>query len=109
MLREELLETVAQTAGRLSELRFDTDLDVSHAVVRYIELIKLAALIERPEDQEVAEALPEINARLLRAVTSEQREIFDTTALDDYRLETERGERQRAQALSARVEPSLEA
>ena len=36
-----------RTAGRLGELRFDTDLDVSHAVVRYLELIKLAALVER--------------------------------------------------------------
>ena len=33
--------TVSQVGGRLGELRFDTDLDVSHAVVRYLELIKL--------------------------------------------------------------------
>src|SRR5205823_7078062 len=75
MMREELLDTVARTAGRLGELRFDTDLDVSHAVVRYLELLKLAALLERPAEQDVADALPEINARLARAVTSEQREI----------------------------------
>ena len=47
MLRDELLTTVAQVGGRLGELRFDTDLDVSHAVVRYLELLKLAALMER--------------------------------------------------------------
>ena len=41
LLRDELLTTVAQVGGRLGELRFDTDLDVSHAVVRYLELIKL--------------------------------------------------------------------
>ena len=86
ILRDELLDTVARTAGRLSELRFDTDLDVSHAVVRHLELIKLAALLERPDGQTVVDALPEINARLARAVTSEQREIFPTSALDDYLL-----------------------
>ncbi len=47
MLRDELLTTVSQVGGRLGELRFDTDLDVSHAVVRYLELLKLAALLER--------------------------------------------------------------
>ena len=41
ILRDELLTTVAQVGGRLGELRFDTDLDVSHAVVRYLELLKL--------------------------------------------------------------------
>ena len=40
-----------RAGGRLGELRFDTDLDVSHAVVRYLELLKLAALIARPEGQ----------------------------------------------------------
>jgi DNA helicase-2/ATP-dependent DNA helicase PcrA len=109
MLREELLETVARTAGRLGEMRFDTDLDVSHAVVRYLELIKLAALVERPAGQSVEDALPELNARLGRAVTAEQREIFQTSALDDYVLDTERSERRRAAAVAAREEPSLEA
>ena len=47
LLRDELLTTVSQVGGRLGELRFDTDLDVSHAVVRYMELLKLAALLER--------------------------------------------------------------
>jgi len=85
LLRDELLTTVAQVGGRLGELRFDTDLDVSHAVVRYLELIKLAALLERtgPEGMSVGEALPEVNARLLQAATAEQREIFETSALDE--------------------------
>src|SRR5204863_159582 len=109
LLREELLETVSRTASRLGELRFDTDLDVSHAVVRYLELIKLAALIERPAGQSVEDALPEINARLGRAVTAEQREILQTSALDEYVLDAERSELRRAAAVAARDEPSLEA
>ena len=111
LLRDELLTTVSQVGGRLGELRFDTDLDVSHAVVRYLELIKLAALLERAGPggaQSVADALPEVNARLLQASTSEQREIFETSALDEYLLDAERDERLRARAVAARTEPSLE-
>jgi DNA helicase-2/ATP-dependent DNA helicase PcrA len=109
LLRDELLTTVAQVGGRLGELRFDTDLDVSHAVVRYLELLKLSALLERSRaGQPVEEALPEVNARLLQAATWEQREIFETSALDDYLLDAERDERLRARAVAARTEPSLE-
>ena len=50
LLRDELLTTVAQVGGRLGELRFDTDLDVSHAVVRYLEVLKLSALMERTRE-----------------------------------------------------------
>jgi DNA helicase-2/ATP-dependent DNA helicase PcrA len=108
MLRDELLEGVARTGGRLGELRFDTDLDISHAVVRYLELLKLSALIARPEGQGVAEAIRDVNARILQAVTSEQREIFTTSPLDGYLLDAERDDRRRAQATIARAEPSLE-
>jgi DNA helicase-2/ATP-dependent DNA helicase PcrA len=110
LLRDELLTTVAQVGGRLGELRFDTDLDVSHAMVRYLELLKLAALLERTKsgDQDVAEALPEVNASLLQAATAEQREIFETSALDEYLLDAERDERLRQRAVAARSEPSLE-
>jgi DNA helicase-2/ATP-dependent DNA helicase PcrA len=108
MLRDELLEGMARTGGRLSELRFDTDIDISHAVVRYLELLKLSALIARPEGQGVAEAIRDVNARILQAVTSEQREIFTSSPLDDYLLDAERDDRRRAQATVAREEPSLE-
>jgi DNA helicase-2/ATP-dependent DNA helicase PcrA len=108
MMRDELLAGTARAGGRLSELRFDTDLDVSHAVVRYLELLKLAALISRPEGQSVAESLHDVNSRILQAVTSEQREIFTSSMLDDYLLDAERDTRRRAQAMVARDEPSLE-
>ncbi len=110
LLRDELLHTIAQVGGRLGELRFDTDLDVSHAVVRHLEVLKLSALMERARaGQAVAEALPEVNARLLQAVTAEQREIFETSALDEYLLDAERDEALRARAVAKRTEPSLEA
>ena len=110
MLRDELLTTVSQVGGRLGELRFDTDLDVSHAVVRYLELLKLAALLERTRagEQEVGDVLGEVNARLLQAATAEQREIFETSALDEYLLDAERDEKLRSRAVAQRTEPSLE-
>ena len=111
LLRDELLEGTTRAGGRLGELRFDTDLDVSHAVVRYLELLKVAALIARggwDENPSVAESLRDINSRILQAVTAEQREIFESSALDDYLLDAERDARRRAQAIAARDEPSLE-
>jgi DNA helicase-2/ATP-dependent DNA helicase PcrA len=108
LLRDELLQATVRTGGRLAELRLDTDLDVSHAVVRYLELLKLAALIARPEGQGVAEALRDVNARILQAVTAEQKEIFTSSALDDYLLDAEQDARRRAHVIAARDEPSLE-
>ena len=121
LLREEVLGDVTRIAGRLGELRLDTDLDVSHGIVRYLELIKLAALVERPPGQNAAAALADINARLLAATTPLQREIYESSLLDDLLTETDgdgAGERsklgQRAigasgLGLGPRGEPSLEA
>ena len=97
-----------RAAGRLAELRFDTDLDVSHAVVRYLELLKVAALIARGDGQPAADALHDVNARIAQAVTAEQREIFVSSPLDEYLLDAERDARRRSQMLAARDEPSLE-
>jgi DNA helicase-2/ATP-dependent DNA helicase PcrA len=112
LLRDELLEGTMRAAGRLGELRLDTDLDVTHAVVRYLELLKVAALIARIDGDDgkgMADALHDVNARILQAVTFEQREVFTSSALDEYLLDTERDARRRAQAIAARDEPSLEA
>jgi CRISPR/Cas system-associated exonuclease Cas4 (RecB family) len=114
LLREEVLDSVARIGGRLGELRLDTDLDISHGVVRYLELLKLSALLQRAEGQSVAEALSDINVRLLAATTPLQREIFQTSTLDDT-LSGAFGdgtagagdERALALALAPREEPSL--
>ncbi len=108
MLRDELLEGTIRAGGRLGELRFDTDLDVSHAVVRYLELLKVAALIARGGGDGVAEALHDVNGRIAQAVTAEQREILSCSPLDGYLLDADRDTRRRAQVLAARDEPSLE-
>ncbi len=116
ILREEVLGDVTRIAGRLGELRLDTDLDVSHGIVRYLELIKLAALAERAPGQSVEAALADINARLLAAATPLQREIYESSPLDELLGGAERTEGGRVRAGGARAgamgprgEPSLEA
>ena len=47
LLRAEVLGGRCADRGPPGELRLDTELDVSHGVVRYLELLKLAALRER--------------------------------------------------------------
>ncbi len=86
LMREEVLASVGRIGGRLGELRLDTDLDISHGVVRYLELLKLSALLQRPPGEDIAEALSDINARLLAAATPLQREILQTSTLDDALL-----------------------
>jgi DNA helicase-2/ATP-dependent DNA helicase PcrA len=108
-LRDELLGDVQRTARGLSELRFDTDLDVTHAVARYLEILKVAALLERPAGQSVADALPGINQHLLSAVSPLQREVLVSSTLDDVLVDAERDDRARTAARAARSEPSLEA
>jgi DNA helicase-2/ATP-dependent DNA helicase PcrA len=109
MMRDELLDTVSEVGGRLSEMRLDTYLDVSGSVVRYLELLKLAALIERSKQgQSVADALPEVNDLLLQEATPDQRELFRTSALDDYLRDAEADERRRAAAIAAGADASLE-
>jgi DNA helicase-2/ATP-dependent DNA helicase PcrA len=121
LMREEVLGGAVRIAGRLGELRLDTDLDISHGVVRYLELVKVAALKDRPPGQSVAEALADINQRLLAACTPLQREIFQTSTLDETLLATEREEPQgdgpprpaltkdANSAFARREEPSLQA
>jgi len=90
-------------------MRLDTYLDVSQAVARYLELVKVAALIERSKDgQPVAEALPEVNDLLLQAASPAQAELFTASALDGYLRDAEHSERRREEALADAAEPSLE-
>jgi DNA helicase-2/ATP-dependent DNA helicase PcrA len=79
-------------------------------MVRYLELIKVAALIERNRDGEpLPTALREINDLLLQVATPEQREAFEQSALDEYLLDAARDERRRAEAvLGGRAEPALD-
>jgi DNA helicase II / ATP-dependent DNA helicase PcrA len=91
LMRDELLDTVARVGGRLGEMRLDTYLDVDQAMARYLELIKVAALIERArEGQPLDAALPEVNEILAQCATAEQREIFQESGLDGWLRDTGR-------------------
>ena len=91
IMRDELLDTVARVGGRLGEMRLDTYLDVDQAVARYLELIKVAALIERArEGQSLETALPEVNEILAQCATPEQRDIFQESGLDGWLRDTGR-------------------
>lgn len=100
-LREEVLGGATRIAGHIGELRLDTDLDISHGVVRYLELVKLAALKDRPPGQSLEQALDDINVRLLAACTPLQREIFETSTLDESLLAGD------TPTFARREEPSL--
>jgi DNA helicase-2/ATP-dependent DNA helicase PcrA len=82
IVSEEVLADVVRIGGRMGELRLDTDLDISHGVARYLELLKLSALAQRPAEQSVGDALQDVNARLLMAATALQREILQSSPLD---------------------------
>src|SRR5919106_1782888 len=91
LMRDELLDTVARVGGRLGEMRLDTYLDVDQAMARYLELIKVAALIERTrEGQALDAALTEVNEILTQCATAEQREIFEESGLDGWLRDTGR-------------------
>lgn len=108
MIRDEVLESSWRAGSALSEMRLDTAEDVNAAVARYLELIKLASLLQRPDREATREALGAINELLSRVATSEQRAVFETSALDDYVLGEEKAREGRRDAVAARREPSLE-
>jgi superfamily I DNA/RNA helicase/RecB family exonuclease len=109
LMRDELLDTVARVGGRLTDMRLDTYIDVDQAVARYLELLKVAALIERgKEGQDVAEALPEVNEILGQAATPGQREVLATSALDDWLRDADRDLSHGPVATENGSEPSLD-
>jgi DNA helicase-2/ATP-dependent DNA helicase PcrA len=85
IMRDELLDTVQRVGGRLGEMRLDATLDVSQAVARYLELLKVAALIERSKaGQPLDDALTEVNQLLAAGASPEQRDVLESSSLDDW-------------------------
>ena len=109
VMRDELLDTVARVGGRLGEMRLDTYLDVDQAVSRYLELIKVAALIERAKEGQTLDAsLPAVNEILAQCATPEQREILEASALDGWLRDSEREPDSRPAVDGNGSEPSLD-
>jgi DNA helicase-2/ATP-dependent DNA helicase PcrA len=108
-LREQVLEASWRAGRELSEPRLDTAIDVNRAIARYLELLKLAALAQRPGDEPTAEAIEAVNGLLRQVATPEQQAELDASALDAYLLDSERERGRRLELVAARDEPSLEA
>jgi superfamily I DNA/RNA helicase/RecB family exonuclease len=108
-LREEVLEASWSAGRELSEPRLDTVVDVNRAIARHLELLKLAALAQRPGEEATAEAIDAINGLLRQIATPEQQAELDASPLDDYLLGSERERDGRRRLIAARHEPSLEA
>ncbi len=109
MLREEVLEASWKAGRELSEPRLDTAVDVNRAIARYLELLKLAALAQRPGDEATAEAVEAVNGLLRQVATPEQQAELDASPLDSYLLDSERERGRRRELIAAREEPSLAA
>jgi DNA helicase-2/ATP-dependent DNA helicase PcrA len=109
MLREEMLEASWKAGRELSEPRLDTAVDVNRAIARYLELLKLAALAQRPGDEATAEAIEAVNGLLRQVATPEQQAELDASSLDAYLLGSEREREGRRKLIATRQEPSLEA
>jgi superfamily I DNA/RNA helicase/RecB family exonuclease len=108
-LREEVLEASWKAGRELSEPRLDTAVDVNRAIARYLELLKLAALAQRPGNEATAEAIEAVNGLLRQVATPEQQAELDASSLDSYLLGSEREREGRRKLIAARQEPSLEA
>lgn len=108
MIRDEVLESSWRAGSALSEMRLDTAEDLNAAVARYLELIKLASLLQRPGQEAARDVLDAVNELLARVATPEQRAALETSALDDYVLGEERERDARRDLVAARREPSLE-
>ena len=104
-----MLEASWKAGRELSEPRLDTAVDVNRAIARYLELLKLAALAQRPGDEATAEAIEAVNGLLRQVATPEQQAELDASSLDSYLLDSEREREGRRRLIAARHEPSLEA
>ena len=109
MLRDEVLEASWRAGAALSEMRLDTADDVNRAVARYFELLKMAALIQRPGEESERESLAALNELLGRIATPEQLAELQRSALDEYVLDEGRDRTRRSEQLASRAEPGLEA
>jgi DNA helicase II / ATP-dependent DNA helicase PcrA len=108
-LREEVLEASWRAGRELSEPRLDTVVDLNRAIARHLELLKLAALAQRPGEEATAEAIEAVNGLLRQVASPEQQAELDASPLDAYLLGSERERDGRRRLIAARHEPSLEA
>ncbi|HEX3562773.1 MAG TPA: ATP-dependent DNA helicase, partial [Solirubrobacterales bacterium] len=109
MIQDEVLEEAWKAGGKLREPRLDTYVDVTRAVARFLELVKLAGLIQGSGEEPVSDALAATNDLLDHAISPEQRSALHDSGLDAYLLDEEGAAKRRRELIEQRDEPSLEA
>jgi DNA helicase-2/ATP-dependent DNA helicase PcrA len=109
MMRDEVIEASWRAGRELIEPRLDTPTDLNRAIVRYLELLKLSALAQRPGGGLDPDAIGAINGLLGQVATPEQMAELERSTLDPYLLANERERDMRQQLIDARSEPSLAA
>jgi len=109
MMRDEVLESSWRAGRELIEPRLDTPTDLNRAIARYLELLKLSALSQRPDGELDPEAIAAINGLLGQVATPEQVAELGQSSLDGYLLANERERDLRQRLIDARSEPSLAA
>jgi len=109
MIQDEVLEEAWRAGGKLREPRLDTYVDVNRAVARFLELVKLAGLIQGSSEEPVSDSLAVVNDLLEQAISSEQRAALRGSGLDAYLLDEEGAAKRRRELIAKRDEPSLEA
>jgi DNA helicase-2/ATP-dependent DNA helicase PcrA len=108
-LRQEAIGEVADVARGIGEMRLDAHLVAAGAVARYLELVKLAALMDRRPGEGLEETIAEVNRALLQGASAEQREAFLASPLDGRLMEAGEESTRRSEIVSSRAEPSLAA
>lgn len=108
-LRDEVMGDLAQVGSRMGEMRLDAHLDAVRATSRYLELLKVAALMERPAGQDLEEAIGDLNRLLIEGASAQQREGFLASHLDQHLLTARREQLDRRELIKKGVQQSLEA
>src|SRR5215204_516439 len=108
MIQDEVLEEAWRAGGKLREPRLDTYLDVTRAVARFLELVKLAGLIQGSSEEPVSDSLAAINDLLEHAVSPGQRRALRDSGLDACLMDEEGAAKRRRELIAKRDEPSLE-
>jgi DNA helicase-2/ATP-dependent DNA helicase PcrA len=109
MMRDEVLESSWRAGRELIEPRLDTPHDLNRAITRYLELLKLAALAQRPGEGLDSEAISAVNGLLAQVATPQQLAELESSTLDPYLLANERERGLRQGLIDSRSEPSLAA
>ena len=109
MIQEEALEEAWRAGGGLGDPRLDAHLDVHAAVARFLEAVKLAALIQKRDEEPLEEALAHVNQLLSQDLSAGQSAALNESKLDEFILSGEAERERSGEIVAEREEPSLEA